>query len=76
VKILPCIRRGGGPPEGWWRGRPHSAEPSTRLRLVPLPAKSRGGFYSRHMMLCESGVQTPVLTPEWRRAAPVQELQV
>jgi hypothetical protein len=49
--------------------------PSTMLRMVPLPI-SDGEDHSRHMMLCDSGVHSPVFTPARRSAAPVQLLQV
>jgi hypothetical protein len=41
-KILPCICRGGGPCEAWWRGLADSAEPLHRASRGPPPPKNRG----------------------------------
>jgi hypothetical protein len=35
---------GSGAAEGWWRGLLTSKNPSTMLRIVPLPRKSGGGI--------------------------------
>jgi redox-sensitive transcriptional activator SoxR len=43
TNILPSISRGGGPLEERWRGSFTARGPSTMLRRVPLPEKSRGG---------------------------------
>ncbi len=44
-KILPCLCRGGGPCEAWWRGPFRTPQnPSTALCAVPLPRKSGGGI--------------------------------
>jgi hypothetical protein len=43
--FLPAARRrGGGPPEGWWRGKilDLAIYPSTMLRMVPLPIARNG----------------------------------
>ena len=55
ISASPSPAWGGGPPEGWWRGRGGASEvcgrfselragyPSTMLRMVPLPTASRQG---------------------------------
>src|SRR5687768_1156167 len=46
--LLPGICRGGGPHEVRWRGSrsvQRTPPPFALRRMVPLPAKSRGGYY-------------------------------
>ena len=40
---------GGGPfsVAEWWRGNLAQRDPSTMLRMVPLPEQAQGGFWSR-----------------------------
>ena len=42
-QFLPiAMRWGGEPAEGWWRGNGGAYDPSTMLRMVPLPTGFAG----------------------------------
>src|SRR5688572_27057478 len=49
--FLPSISRGGGPPEGWWRGFLESEGPLHRVTRGPPPLQMQGRIGDKPMRL-------------------------